>query len=114
MAAIFNHYLLVLLLNNASDLLVNQPIKNHLRLYLLLKLYEYLMLLLYGFAKSCILIGWLAVRKIPYSDRVLYFSVFGPWSVFFRIRTGILDIVVLSCENFKIVFLVDKLSIKFY
>ena len=31
----------------------------------------------YGFKESCILIGWSAVRKKPYLDRALYFSVFG-------------------------------------
>ena len=33
--------------------------------------------LLYSFAESYILIGWLAVRKKPYPDRCPHFSVFG-------------------------------------
>ena len=40
--------------------------------------------------------------------------VFGPCSVFFRIRTGIPDVVVLSSKNFEMVCLVNRFSIKFY
>ena len=48
------------------------------------------------FAKSCVLIVWLANCKK---------NVCRPWSVFFHIRTVIPEVVVLTWENFA--FLAD-------
>ena len=50
-----------------------------------------------GFVKSCILIDWLAVSQNPY--RMYYGPIF-PYS-----RTGadILDVVVLTSEDFEMV-----------